>query len=271
MPGRTLSAGLVCIATVSVAYVGDFSALPPQAVAAFAEGKQLLAAGKDARHAFAQAAQLLGDSTDLVFDSPGPCLNYGNASYLAGDLPNAVAGFRGGLMQDPHHRLLREHLAYARLQIQYPPEGRGRPEPEFWPDWLPRLHSGTWLSLAVVGYVLGWVAGAAWWCRRRPALALAALGFFAVACVASYGWNLLDRDDQRNRDVPLVVIAEEQVPLRTGNGASYPLHSELPRLRPGMEARLLAARGDWLQIRFASGEVGWVERSAVQAWALVGD
>jgi hypothetical protein len=60
-----------------------------------------------------------------------------------------------------------------------------------------------------------------------------------------------------------VVIREDKPPFRKGNGRSYPAHADLPVLSRGMEARRIHERGGWLQIQFASGEVGWVEKSAV--------
>jgi len=47
--------------------------------------------------------------------------------------------------------------------------------------------------------------------------------------------------------------------LRTGNGLSYPPRYETP-LNQGVEARLLHARGAWLQIELSGGEVGWGPR-----------
>jgi hypothetical protein len=65
---------------------------------------------------------------------------------------------------------------------------------------------------------------------------------------------------------PIAVIANE-VLLRKGNGGSYEL-VELDgvgvRLHPGVEARALAARKNgWVQIKLASGVVGWVPRGQV--------
>jgi hypothetical protein len=58
---------------------------------------------------------------------------------------------------------------------------------------------------------------------------------------------------------PLVVIADDGVLLRKGNGLSYPPRYETP-LNRGVEARLLVSRGDWLQIELEGGEIGWVPR-----------
>src|SRR5262249_34338620 len=52
------------------------------------------------------------------------------------------------------------------------------------------------------------------------------------------------------------------VRLRRGGGATSPPRYDTP-LNRGVEARLLFARGDWLQVELAGGEVGWVPRRSV--------
>ena len=70
----------------------------------------------------------------------------------------------------------------------------------------------------------------------------------------------------RDLEQPPMVIQNDDVPLRIGNGLSYPRHADLPTLTRGMEARRLHARGSWVQLQFASGEVGWVPASEVLTW-----
>jgi hypothetical protein len=58
---------------------------------------------------------------------------------------------------------------------------------------------------------------------------------------------------------PLVVIAEDGVLLRKGDGLSFPPRYPTPVNR-GVEGQLLAERGKWLQIELSGGEVGWLMR-----------
>lgn len=266
MPGRALI-GLLLACTVSApATAGDD--LARAAALALAEGKQLLDAGKDARPAYLRARQLFERSGDGLDNSPGRWRNIGNAAFLAGDMPYAVLCFRLGLMYDPHDVSLRASLEYVRSQVRYPPGQHGAAEVDFWPTWLPRFGSGVWLGIGVVGYLGGCLAATAWWLRRWKTLAAATLVGLAAATVGAYGWHILDRQWQRDRAWPTVVIRFDDVALRTGNGASYPAHAELPALRCGMEARRVASRGDWWQIQFASGVVGWIRDS--QAYMYLG-
>jgi hypothetical protein len=97
---------------------------------------------------------------------------------------------------------------------------------------------------------------------RRGRLLAAAVGCFAVAAalaglVAAAAW-----EDGRERERPLVVVAEDGVLLRKGDGLAFPPRYDTP-LGAGVEARRLFQRGDWLQVELSGGEVGWVPRGAV--------
>jgi uncharacterized protein YgiM (DUF1202 family) len=86
----------------------------------------------------------------------------------------------------------------------------------------------------------------------------------AIACfiTAAVFLTALVAEELRARDLqtrPVVVITDDGVLLRAGNGLRYPAAYETPLSR-GVEARLLFTRGDWLQIELSGGEVGWVPR-----------
>ena len=248
--------GTLLLAITLRAQADEAPAPPSPGAAAFAEGTKLAREGKDARSAFRRALKefLREDHVRSAADFQ----NIGNAAFLAGDLPRAIWAFRSGLILDPHDRLLSANLAYVRGQVQYPPGPSGRPEPDFWPPLLPRLPAAVWALVAAAGYTLGCVALTVRWLGRRAGLFLVAAGCMAVAGVAGYGWYLGHAQYLRDRDQPVLVIRTNDVPLRTGNGESYPRHAELPTLREGMEARRVTQRGPWLQVRLASGEIGWV-------------
>jgi len=237
-----------------------------EAIAAFMEGRRLLAAGKDARPEFRRAEEQFREATNEWLPTPGMCTNMGNAAFLAGDLPYAILAFRAGLYLDRHDPVLQANLAYARAQVVYPPGARGRPAADPWPRWLPRWNTGTMLGTGLVAYSLAWIGALAWWRRRGPWLATVALVGFGLAAAAVYGWRLQLTQWRMDVEFPPIVIAEEYTPLRTGNGPSYPRHPDLPMLRRGMEARRLAVRGDWIQVQFASGETGWIP--ITDAWWL---
>lgn len=263
---------LICLLLalwITGAICAQGTAIPPSKAgpAAFAEGKKLVDEGKDGRAAFRRAMQAF-----LLREHEGPMLtaraqNLGNAAFLAGDLQTALLVFRLGLFYDRHNAVLRENLAYARSQVRYPPNSRGgRAEADFWPSWLPRFHSTSYFNVGAVCYCLAWITLTSCYFRRTVALATLSIALFALSAGAGYGCHLLAWQLQEDMDHPPVVIRHDGVALRTGNGVSYPQHAELPTLARGMEARKLCARGPWLQIQFASGEIGWVEAQDVLRW-----
>ncbi len=193
--------------------------------------------------------------------------NAGNASLLADQLPVAILAYHKGLELDPNDTGVRENLEYARQRVQYPPGSRGRPETDWWPAWLYRPSAFQVLLLAVGLHALGCAVFTRWYMMRRRLL----LTYAGISCVLAVAcgcyWLYLEEGLAWRTTHPLVVIRVDKSALRKGNGPSYPVNPDLPLLARGMEARQLHARGDWLQVIFASGTVGWISRAA----ALVDD
>jgi len=259
---------LLLVALGSVGLVGAGADVRPfqDGWAAFEEGKKLVAEGKDARPAFQRALQAFAERAEQL-DGTALAQNLGNAAFLADDLPRALLAFRYGLSFDRHHALLRANLAYARSQVRYPLNSpRGRAEPDPWPVWLPRLGAGWCVGVATIGYCLAWAALTGCVLKRQTRLAVLTAACFALAAAAGYGCYLLRWQAEQDFDFSPVVVRHEDVPLRTGNGLSYPRHPELPTLARGMEARCLHVRGAWLQIQFASGETGWIQDRDALGW-----
>jgi hypothetical protein len=189
--------------------------------------------------------------------------NLGNAHYLADQLPEAILAYQRGLRLDPNDQGLRDNLDYARARVAYPFGNRARPEEDFWPTWLYRPSPVQVLIVAVIAYGLACLLVTRWFMTRRRKLLLRAVIVFIVGLGCAGWWLFLENEDAWQNQHPLVIIREDKLPLRKGIGPSYPSHADLPVLARGMEARRLHERGGWLQIQFAGGEVGWVEKSAV--------
>ena len=195
--------------------------------------------------------------------STAQCYNLGNAYFLANQLAEAIHAYRHGLSLDPNDQGLRANLDYARGRVQYPFENRGRAEVDAWPGWLYRPSAFQWLLSAVAFYALTCIVVTRWLMTRRGVLLLRGSVLLLLAALSGFFWLHFERDEEKNARHPLVVIRADKLPLRKGNGPSYPAHADLPVLARGMEARRLRERSGWLQIQFASGEAGWVEKSAV--------
>jgi hypothetical protein len=209
---------------------------------------------------FLQLARCYEELRRRGIDNPALNRNLGNAYLFTGDVPRAILAYRRGLREAPADRGLQGGLAFARSQVAYPSDSTlGRPPVQNRPPWLPRLATGWYLTLALLLHTLGWVLAARWWMTRRMWPLTGAIACFITAAVFL---TALVAEELRARDLqtrPVVVITDDGVLLRAGNGLRYPAAYETPLSR-GVEARLLFTRGDWLQIELSGGEVGWVPR-----------
>jgi hypothetical protein len=186
--------------------------------------------------------------------------NQGNALLLAGDLPGGILAYRLGLRLNPNDRYLRANLAYAREQVVYSSaDSFARPPVSLWPPWVPRLSTRWSFWIFVAFYTLTWLGLARSWTRPteggRSLVWLGLAGSILFAAILMIQAHHLRMDAEH----PLVVIAEDKTYLLKGNNALYPRAYETP-LNRGVEARLLQARGSWLQIELTSGQIGWAPR-----------
>lgn len=258
MPGASLLI-LLLVPAADAGSLPDADVLR-QAETAFQKGVRLHDQPDEARRAFHEAAEHYEDLRLRGIDNALLLRDEGNAYLLAGNLAEAIRAYRRGLRRNPNDAVLRAHLEFARGQVAYPPTGNlGRPAVEAWPPWLPRPTPGLALALAVALYVAGCLVLTRWWMLRRRGLLIGGSVLLAAAVLAGAGrvaWEVRLGQEAAH---PLVVIAEDGVLLRQGNGLAYPPRYDTPVNR-GVEARLLSARGDWVKVELSGGEVGWVPR-----------
>jgi hypothetical protein len=237
-------------------------ALLARAEAEFDQGVRLRQASNEARPHFRAAAEAYEELRQRGVRNPGLYRNLGDAWFLARDLPRAILAYREGLWLAPADGVLREHLEQARGKVAYPAgSSLGQSPGDVRPVWLPRLAPGWAAGLAALAYILAWAILTRWYMVRRGGWLL--LGSCLLVLAGGLAaWEWYEQEDPPER---LVVVKEDGVLLRKGNGLSYPPRYETPVNR-GVEARLLFERDGWLQIELAGGEVGWIARE----YALVG-
>jgi hypothetical protein len=170
--------------------------------------------------------------------------------------------YHAGLKLDPNHAGLREHLAFLRDKVVYPPARQGRLDAETWPPWFHRPTLYELICICIVSYTAAVFVGTFAFLRFSQPWSLAAIALLAIAAVAGIGVWLELRIAALDRDTPLVIVAEN-TPLYRGNSFSYPHHPSLALLYRGMEVRQIHRRGQWLQICLTTGEIGWLPRSSV--------
>jgi hypothetical protein len=242
-----------------------------QAECLFHGGLQLASTlPNDARMCFRSSAACYEQLVQSGAGNPDLYRNLGNAYLLAHEaddkqddsLARAILAYRRGLHLAPHDMDLQRNLDYARQQVANASAGTiGQPPIEHRPPWLPRW-PGLLFGLAAAAYFLACLALARWYMVRRPGWFRAAGVGFALMALFFSGWAVEIWQIGQAARAPLVVVAQDRVQLRVGNGWRYPLRYET-ELHRGVEARLRHDRGNWLQIELSGGELGWVPRTAV--------
>ena len=186
------------------------------------------------------------------------CVDEGHAASLAGDWPHALLAYRLAKRLAPANAEVASRLRVVRQRLLLADEPAS-----VWDEVTAALASnnrlrGSLLLLAFALYGAAWlrITGLA---RHREGagvfIALVGMGT-ALALVAALFW--VDEYRQRMGSQPLVVIRRgDPVMLREGNGLSYPAATE-ERLRAGNEGVLLNRRGNWLHVRTANGQIGWI-------------
>jgi len=231
-----------------------------EALALFEQAKAKLDDRAEAVPLFQKAAEKFAEAETAGMRRPALYRNLGNSWYLADRLPEAILAYRQGLALDPGDADLRDALDIARSKVLRVDDKHGLAEPLAWPTSLPWPGYGGLLGAFVVGWSMACILALVAWRRWSSGYAIAAacLAIFALGFAATWR-HVHDRSSADD----LVVLRDDGIALRRGNGVHFPPHPDLPVLRRGMEARRLHERGVWLQVRFASGEIGWLPRDAV--------
>ncbi len=204
---------------------------------------------------YLKAAAMYQEILDRGYCSGAVLYNQGNAFMRAGQRGRAVAAYRQArryLGPDP---FLEANLAYS---VGNQPPQRHRPLIEyllFWQDWisypgkfqLAAYGVGITLTLALAALFVRW--------RLLTRAMFAGLAFSLVLIVsAGYDWYRYEWNVHG-------VIVQKQTIVRKGNAESYE-PALTAALEEGAEFNLIERRGDWILIRLAGDQEGWVNVTA---------
>jgi hypothetical protein len=206
---------------------------------------------------FLKVAAMYRQVLDSGIVSGAVLYNQGNAYMRAGYRGRAIAAYREAKRYRPSDPDLEANLNYALVSDDR--TGR-KPVVEyllFWQDWVG--YPAKFRAVGILAALALVLAVAALYVRRRPLgiLTLGLLGLTLVAGVsAGYDWYRFDHTVHG-------VVTEPEVVARKGNSTSYePAFTE--PLKEGTEFTLQSRRGDWLLVRIAPNQEGWLpETSAV--------
>ena len=206
---------------------------------------------------FLRAAALYQDVLDRGAVSGAVFYNQGNALVRAGQRGRAIAAYRQAQRYLPRDPYLEANLASALLVETA--AARRRPVIEyvlFWQDWLSYPEKFNLLAMAIgISCALAFLAVLL---QKRM---LVRLALIAVAVSLVLGISA-GYDAYRYQYVVHGVVVDREVVTRKGNSASYEPALTEP-LKEGTEFRVLDRRPDWLLIRLAGDQEGWIEEKAV--------
>jgi hypothetical protein len=244
---------LITLLTPRIAQATNETTLA-RAANAMRQGREAASKIIETRQHFREAADACAELYRDGVASPELFLLWGNAEVLADRPPRAIWAYHAGLRLAPNHRVLREHLAYARNRVAAAQTARTTMPSEAGLAWLP----GPWTTFlaASLAFSLTCAAAAVWRVRHR--WGWSALLALALTLIASVSCALSILRECAESQSPRVVVAEADTPMTLGNGPSYAPHPESPRLPAGAEARVLHRRGGWLRIELPGGDVGWI-------------
>jgi hypothetical protein len=212
-------------------------------------------AGAKTTQDFLRVAGLYQEVLDRGVVSGAVWYNQGNALVRAGQRGRAIAAYRQAMRYRPRDPYLEANLRSAlgssggtarRPMIEYV---------LFWQDWLsyPEKFAAA-IGAAIAAFLLG-LAGL--FTERRGLARLATAGLLVVLILglsATYDWYRYDC-------LTHGVIVERQTVARKGNAQSYE-PALTGALVEGTEFTLLEDRAQWLLIRLAGGQEGWVPQQA---------
>jgi hypothetical protein len=239
-----------------VLFAGCSRPLDPDSTKLFQEAEKTFAAAKTPED-FLKAAALDQEILDRGQVSGAVLYNQGNAFMRAGERGRAIAAYRQAqryLGRDP---LLQANLAYA-LGDRVPVTRRPLIEYLlFWQDWLSYPAKFQLTAAGVMATFL--IAVTALFVYRRLMARLALVGAalsLLLAFSAGYDWH-------RYQWKVHGVVVEKHTVARKGNAESYE-PALTAALDEGVEFDLLERRGEWLWIRLAGDQEGWIpEKNAV--------
>jgi tetratricopeptide (TPR) repeat protein len=187
--------------------------------------------------------------------------NLGNACFRLNDLGRAILHYRRAERLERASGELRANLAYARGRveplIEASADRRLAERLLFW-QYGTTINERCWF--AALCALVGWSALFAWLRWRRPLLAWVGMPavLLSAANAGLVAWQLHAESRQ-----PFAVVVHGEQTLHSGRGEAYePVIRQA--LGPGVELRVIGRRGDWVEVRLANDQTGWLPASAIE-------
>jgi tetratricopeptide (TPR) repeat protein len=235
----------------------SISAQPAVLQDSLAKGNQLYTAGK-----YAEAAKTYEAITAKGFESFELYYNLGNALYKSNNITYAILNYERALKLEPTNEDARFNLEMTKRQVVDNIDLL--PEPGFLRWWHQLINSrpaDSWGTHTLISFFLFLILFAlflfATTIRNKQLtfwLAVLALSYSLV----TYSFGSTQRSKLVNHNSG--VITERSVRMK---GSPSESGTELFILHEGLSVQITDKLGDWIEIRLADGNKGWVKQSAL--------
>ena len=241
----------------SAEVAGNTRTTPPDAPAPADSAARAYAEGR-----FAEAARLWLDDAPFESLDADRLYNIGNCWYRLGSPGQAALYYRRALLRDPTHPEARQNLRF--LERKFGSLTIKRPEYQI---LIARLPLAFWQGLVWAG---AWMLAIGWLCfpatfpgsRVRVAAVVALVLSPVVAGLGGLGWHYFPDDAEFAPPAERGVVVVDNAIAYTEATRTSPEIIDAP---PGSLCRIIARRGRWTYVAFATRTRGWLPSEQVEA------
>lgn len=217
----------------------------------------------EANAAFAKAANKYQLLVGSGVQNAGLFFNLGNAYLQSDSVGRAIANFERAKLLRPFDSRIHRNLEFANSLVDNSAADErvtAGVNIRFVLGGLSSLPSSVWLTPLSIG----WVALCLACCIRlsRPKFRVRYLAVPAMVLVLAAS-SLIIWSGSQSKDSAMAVVVVEEVPVYQGSSEAFP---QLPNtsMREGETVQVIQRRGDWLQIRSATGDQGWAKAEMLE-------
>jgi len=187
--------------------------------------------------------------------------NIGNCYYREGQLGRAVASYRRALMLAPRDQDVRSNLALIRTAVGSGDSTltAGLPTVTALPLRFFSPRQFQWIFY--LAYYLAAACFLGTLFLRGKFRRVGVYGVIAAIVVAGCALGLAQYGISKFRAVTDGVVVTDRAPLTSGPGDAF---QEIATLPDGLELRLKAKSGIWVEVELPTGEVGWLRDTTVE-------
>lgn len=214
--------------------------------------------GKNYEEAVEKYGQLVkkGESASLYY-------NYGNALFKAGYIGRAILYYERALRLDPANADIEYNLEFANLSKTDKIE---KIEPFFVTEWYRGITqmftSNIWAYASLGFFLMAMIFFLVYRFGVTIAIRKWSFGVFVICLVISIiavGHSVYSRNMVEDNPAAIVMVGSE-----TARSTPDKSGTEVFVIHEGTKVYIKSRLGDWIEVRLESGNVGWIENTAVE-------